>query len=52
MAHCISADYALGLGIAKQITNLYGSRLFLETVYKNEKGKSPNCLRQRHNGRT
>lgn len=52
LAHCISADYALGLGIARQISNLYRSRLYLENNYKNEKGISPNCLRQRYNGLT
>lgn len=39
LAHCISADFALGAGIAKQFCNLYNTRTDLLKVYKDKQYK-------------
>ena len=36
IAHCISADYALGKGFAAEIESRYHIRDFLKTVYKGD----------------
>ena len=37
--HCISADFALGAGIAKQFCNLYNTRTDLLKMYKDKQYK-------------
>lgn len=37
-AHCISADFALGAGIAKQFEEMYGMRHMLRVHYGDENG--------------
>lgn len=38
-AHCISADFALGAGVAKQIEERYGMRKMLRLKFEDEPGK-------------
>lgn len=39
LVHCISADFALGAGIAKQFCNLYNTRTDLLKMYKDKQYK-------------
>jgi len=38
IAHCISADFALGAGVAKQIDNVFGMRNMLHAAWDDEPG--------------
>ena len=40
IAHCISADFALGAGVAKQIDNVFGMRSMLHAAWDGEPADS------------
>lgn len=40
IAHCISADFALGAGVAKQIDNVFGMRNMLHAMWDGEPADS------------
>ena len=44
LVHCISADLALGAGVAKQIDQEYGMRTMLKEYVKDEKAPWPSCI--------
>lgn len=46
LVQCISSDYALGAGIAKEFNSRFKSRAYLDDHYGNLKGVYPTCLYQ------
>ena len=44
LAHCISGDFALGAGIAKQIDNAFNMREMLRRTYGEELVTKPGCF--------
>lgn len=45
IAHCVSGDFALGAGVAKEINNRYNMKIKLERVYGKEESVVGRALR-------
>lgn len=45
LAHCISSDFAMGMGIAVDFNKRFNAKRILMQHYSNQIGIYPNCLR-------